>query len=264
MSPLIRNNVRIFGQGSRTIIFAHSFGCDQKIWRFIVPNFFDDFRVILFDHVGSGRSDHKAWSPSRYSKLDGYTLDLLEVIVELDLKKIIFVGHSVGAMIGALAARAAPHLFSHLILLESSPRYINDINYYGGFSDNDFKAFMRSIDENYINWVIKMVPRLLGADTLPELRDELINNFHSTNPQIARHFTQVAFMVDKRSDLYHIRTPTLILQCSDDFIVPKEVGKYLNRVIFDSKLVVLSTSGHYPNLSAPEETTEQILKFVLG
>lgn len=264
MSVITRNNVQILGDSGSPIVFAHGFGCDQNMWRFVTPNFTDDFRVVLFDLVGAGKSDLRAWSPDRYSSLEGHADDVLEILRELDLGKAIFVGHSVSAMIGVLAARAAPELFSHLVLVGPSPKYINEGNYVGGFTAPEIEELLEFLDSNHMGWSAAMAPTIMGNPDRPELGEELTNSFCRTDPEIARHFARTTFTSDNRSDLAHVAIPTLILQCREDIIAPQAVGKYVHDAIPDSRLVTLDATGHCPNLSAPEATSTAIRDFVFA
>src|SRR5688500_4873770 len=138
MDALARNNVKESGRpGGPPLLFAHGFGCDQNMWRFVVPAFEATHRVVLFDHVGAGGSDLSAYQPQRYSSLQGYAVDVLEILRELELSRVVFVGHSVSAMIGVLAANAEPTRFDALVLVGPSPRYVDDEGYAGGFSRED-------------------------------------------------------------------------------------------------------------------------------
>src|SRR5687767_5993646 len=118
---LRRNNVKVFGRGTQPMVFAHGFGCDQNMWRWITPSFQDDYRIVLYDHVGAGGSDLSAYRREKYSTLQGYTADLLEICAAEGLSEVIFVGHSVSAMIGVLAAIKEPERFEKLILVGPSP-----------------------------------------------------------------------------------------------------------------------------------------------
>ncbi|GAA3452060.1 alpha/beta fold hydrolase [Dactylosporangium matsuzakiense] len=263
MSVVERNNVRLLGpENAPAMVFSHGFGCDQSMWRFVAPRFADDHRVVLFDHVGAGRSDLAAYSPERYGTLDGYADDLLELLHGLDLHGVVFVGHSVSAMIGMLAANKEPARFSKLVMVGPSPRYIDDDGYYGGFSAGEIDELLDSLDSNYLGWSAVMAPVIMGNPDRPELGEELTNSFCRTDPAIARRFAEVTFRSDNRADLDRVSVPTLILQCSDDVIAPQEVGAYVNAHIPGSTLVVLKATGHCPNLSAPEETFAAIDGFV--
>ncbi|MEU7867786.1 alpha/beta hydrolase [Dactylosporangium sp. NPDC049140] len=265
MSAVLRNNVRLLGPenaAAPAIVFAHGFGCDQNMWRFVAPRFAGEHRVVLFDHVGAGGSDLKAFDPQRYSTLGGYADDLLELLHELDLHGVVFVGHSVAAMMGLLAANAEPDRFSGLVLVGPSPRYIDDEGYYGGFSANEIDELLESLDSNYLGWSTAMAPVVMGSAGRPDLGEELTNSFCRTDPAIARQFAEVTFRSDNRADLGKVSVPTLILQCSEDVIAPREVGAYCNANIPGSTLVVLDATGHCPNLSAPEETFAAISGFL--
>ena len=244
------------------MLFSHGFGCDQNMWRFVAPAFEDTHRVVLFDHVGAGNSDLGAYSKAKYSSLQGYADDVLEICRELDLRDVVFVGHSVAAMIGVLAAVAEPERFAKLVLVGPSPRYINDTDYVGGFSSEDIEGLLASMDSNYLGWSSTMAPMIMGDQDEPGLSEELTNSFCRTDPEIARHFASVTFLSDNRSDLERVSVPVLVLQCSDDVIAPAEVGAFVHSRIPDSELVHLNATGHCPNLSAPEETIAAIKAFV--
>lgn len=262
MSVLERNNVKISGTGQTPMLFAHGFGCDQHMWRFVVPAFEHDYKVILFDHVGSGQSDMSAYNPAKYSTLDGYAADLLEICEALDVRGGVFVGHSVSSMIGILAAIQAPERFEKLVLVGPSPCYINDGEYIGGFEREDIEGLLEFLDQNYLGWSSAMAPTIMGNSERPELGAELTNSFCRTNPEIAKQFARVTFLSDNRRDLAKLKTASLILQCSDDVIAPEAVGRYMHRMLTDSRFVMLRATGHCPNLSAPEETIAAMKTFV--
>lgn len=260
---LHRNHVSVSGRpAGQPMLFAHGFGCDQHMWRFVAPAFADDHRIVLFDHVGAGRSDVTAYDPVRYDSLDGYTQDVLEICEALDLSDVIFVGHSVSAMIGVLAAIMQPERFARLVLVSPSPRYIDDEGYTGGFSREDVEELLDSLASNYLGWSSTMAPVIMGNPDRPELAEELTNSFCRTDPAIARQFARVTFLSDNRADLPRVGTPTLVLQCAVDAIAPQSVGEHVAARIPDSRYVVLGATGHCPNLSAPEETVAAIRAFL--
>ncbi len=263
MSVIVRNRVRVSGvPGARPVLFAHGFGCDQSMWRFVVPDFEADHRVVLFDHVGFGQSDLTAYDPERYGSLRGYADDVVELCRELELTDVVFVGHSVSAMIGVLAAQQAPELFGALVMVGPSPRYVDDGDYTGGFSRADIAALIESLDSNHLGWSQAMAPVIMGNPDRPELAAELTNSFCRTDPDIARRFARVTFLSDNRADLAGVRVPTLVLQCTDDVIAPEVVGRYVHEHVPGSVFTQLSATGHCPNLSAPEETTAAIQAFL--
>src|SRR3954463_4359643 len=240
MDILRRNNVKVSGpEGRQAIVFAHGFGCDQNMWRFVAPAFADPYRTVLFDHVGAGGSDLSAYHRSRYGSLQGYARDLLEICRELGLRDAVFVGHSVSAMIGVLAAGTEPDVFESLVLVGPSPRYIDDGEYAGGFSREDVEDLLESLDSNYLGWSSAMAPVIMGNPDRPELGAELTNSFCRTDPEIARHFARVTFLSDNRSDIANVTIPTLVLQCSNDAIAPVAVGRYVHETMPDSTLVLL-------------------------
>jgi sigma-B regulation protein RsbQ len=257
-------NVNVSGRGKRPMMFAHGFGCDQSMWRHITPAFEDDYKVVLFDLVGSGKSDLKAYNETKYGSLKGYADDVLEICRELELEDVVFVGHSVSAIIGVLAALAEPKRFGHLVLVGPSPRYIDDptSGYKGGFSRADIDGLLASLEENYLGWSAQMAPVIMANGDRPELGEELTNSFCRTDPRIAKHFARVTFLSDNRSDLGKVNTPSLILQCSNDAIAPTTVGEWCHRTIPESRLVVLEATGHCPHLSAPKETTDAMKAFL--
>jgi sigma-B regulation protein RsbQ len=258
-----RNNVKVFGRGSQPMVFAHGFGCDQNMWRFVAPAFEDDYRIVLFDYVGSGGSDLGAYDPERYSSLDGYADDVLDVIRALDLRDVIFVGHSVSAMIGVLAANREPDRFDRLILVGPSPRYLNDApDYVGGFERGDIEGLLETMDRNFIGWANFLAPAIMKNPERPELGAELTESFCSTDPKIARRFAEATFFADNRADLRNVAVPSLIMQCSDDIIAPREVGEFLHRELPASTLRVLEATGHCPHMSAPEETIRVIREYL--
>ncbi|HEV2060263.1 MAG TPA: alpha/beta hydrolase [Solirubrobacteraceae bacterium] len=263
MSAFARNNVIVHGpKDGRPMMFSHGFGCDQNMWRFVWPAFADDFRIVLFDHVGAGGSDPAAFDRTRYSSLHGYADDILAISRELELRDVVFVGHSVSAMIGVLAAGAEPDRFGALVLIGPSPRYIDDGDYLGGFSEEDIAGLLESMDANFLGWSSAMAPVIMGNEDRPELGEELTNSFCRSDPEIAKQFARVTFMSDNREDLARVRTPSLVLQCFDDPIAPEAVGRYVAGCLPESQYVELEATGHCPNLSAPQETIAAIRAFV--
>ncbi|MGQ4336352.1 alpha/beta fold hydrolase [Streptomyces hayashii] len=258
-----RNNIRITGRpDGPTVVLAHGFGCDQNMWRLTVPALAQDYQVVLFDYVGSGGSDLDAWEETRYSALAGYAQDVVDVCEELDLRQAAFVGHSVSAMVGVLAARAAPERIGSLVMVAPSPCYIDSDGYRGGFSAEDIDELLESLESNYLGWSATMAPVIMGNPERPELGQELTNSFCATDPDIARVFARTTFLTDSRDDLKSVTAPTLVLECAQDVIAPREVGAYVHAEIPGSTLVTLPATGHCPQLSAPEATNAAILDFL--
>lgn len=255
-------NIHSRGVGAQTMLFAHGFGCDQSMWRLVAPAFEPSHRVVLFDLAGSGQAQPAAYDRTRHSTLNGYAQDVLAIVRELDLRELIFVGHSVSAMIGALAAIEAPERFARLIMVGPSPCYIDDREYVGGFSRGDIDGLIDSLDANYLGWASTMAPIIMGTPDRPELVQELENSFCRTDPAIARAFAKVTFLSDNRSDLARVRTPSLVIQVSSDVIAPMSVGEFVHRNLLDSELKVLETRGHCPHLSAPADTIAAIKAFL--
>lgn len=258
-------NVQMSGApNAMPMLFAHGFGCDQEMWRYVTPAFADDFRVVLFDLLGCGHSDASAYDPVEYSSLDRYAADVIAIIEALDLRDVVFVGHSVSAMIGALATIAAPERFAGLVMVGPSPRYIDDDGYVGGFAQGDIDELLDSLDSNYLGWSRAIAPVIMSNLDRPELADELSSSFCRVDPAIARQFARVTFLSDNRDDLSRISVPTLVVQCEHDVIAPKSVGLYVHQQIPSSAIKVLDEAGHCPNLSAPGKTAEAIRPFVEG
>ncbi|MFE1028992.1 alpha/beta fold hydrolase [Streptomyces sp. NPDC058818] len=258
-----RNNVTVTGNPrGRAVVLAHGFGCDQNMWRLTVPALAEDYRVVLFDYVGAGGSDLSAFSEGRYASLDGYAKDVVEVCEALDLRDAVFVGHSVSAMIGVLAVGMAPERLGALVMVAPSPRYIDDDGYRGGFSVQDIDELLESLESNYLGWSAAMAPMIMGNADRPELGEELKNSFCATDPDMARIFARTTFLSDSRGDLKAVTVPTLILECTQDVIAPREVGAFVHQTIPGSKLVTLDATGHCPHLSAPEATNAAITDFL--
>ena len=252
---LRRNNVRVFGKGTQPIVFAHGFGCDQNMWRFVTPSFEDDYRIVLFDYVGAGRSDKSAYNAERYGDLNGYAEDILDVCEALDLRDVILVAHSVSSMIGLLAALKQPERFQTIVFVGPSPRYLNEApDYVGGFERADIQELLDTMDRNYIGWANFLAPAIMKNPDRPELGEELAESFCSTDPKIARQFAEVTFFSDNRQDLSKLRVPSLILQCSDDLIAPDAVGRFVHAHTPNSTFVQMKATGHCPHMSHPDET----------
>lgn len=260
---IVRNNVKVLGEGERTILFAHGFGCDQSMWQYITPAFAKEFRIVLFDYVGSGNSDLTSYATEKYSNLNGYKQDVLDIIDTLELNNIIFVGHSVSSMIGMLASIERPAHFERMIMIGPSPRYLNEgKDYIGGFEKSDITELLDMMEMNFLGWASYLAPIAMNNPELPILTKDLERSFISNDPVIAREFAEATFLSDHRSDLAEATVPTLIMQCSDDSIVPIEVGEYLHRHLKNSTLRLMEAKGHYPHISHPKETIELIQEFL--
>lgn len=262
MSVLTRNNVTVHGSGPTAIMFSHGFGCDRNMWRFVTPAFTDDYQVVLFDHVGAGKSDLTAYDEKKYAQLDGYADDVVEIGRALGLRDAVFVGHSVSSMIGIIAASKASELFKSLVLVGPSPCYVNDGDYIGGFERAQIEELLEALDSNHMGWSMSMAPVIMGNPDRQELSDELANSFCRTDPDIAKQFARTTFLTDCRDILATTDLPTLILQCSEDVIAPESVGRYIHERMPSSTLVIMEATGHCPNLSAPEETIQAIKAFL--
>lgn len=261
MDILKRNNVKVIGQG-KPIIFAHGYGLNQSMWQDIVPAFAKDHQIILFDHVGAGGSDTSNYDRTKYNSLHGYSADLLEICDALKIVKPVFIGHSVSAMVGILAAIQRPEVFEKIVLIGPSACYLNRDGYMGGFNQEDIEGLLESIDDNYFGWATSMAPALMNNPDHPELATDLAKTFCKVKPEIASHFARVTFLTDNRSHLNKVKVPTLILQASDDLVAPSNAGEFIKDQIADSQLIKLKAKGHFPSLSAPEETIMAIKSFL--
>lgn len=260
---LIRNNVKVTGYGTKALIFAHGFGCDQNMWRFVSPAFEEEYKVVLFDFVGSGKSDIQAYDPCRYHDLNGYAQDILDICSALELKDAILVGHSVGATIGMLASIQKPEYFERLVLIGPSACYLNDLpDYIGGFEREDLVALLDMMDQNYQGWASYLAPVIMGNADRPELSEELELSFCATDPKAARLFAEATFLSDYRQELGKATVPSLILQCSDDVIAPMEAGAFVHQQIKGSEFRLMDATGHCPHLSHPEETIQLINEYL--
>jgi sigma-B regulation protein RsbQ len=262
MSVLRTFNVNIHGVDGPPMLFAHGFGCDQNMWRHVWPAFADQYRIILFDYIGFGRSDASAYRRDRYASLNGLATDVLAICEELDLRSAVLVGHSVSAMIGALAAIRAPDRIGRLVMVGPSPRYIDDEGYVGGFSRQDIDGLLEFLDSNYLGWSQALAPKIMGNPDRPELGEELANSFCQAHPEVAKQFARITFLSDNRADLPKVKQPTLVLQCSEDIIAPQAVGRYVEEHLPNAQFEQLSATGHCPNLSAPAETVAAIKRFL--
>jgi sigma-B regulation protein RsbQ len=262
MIAVQRNNVKILGKGSRTLMFGHGYGCDQTMWRPMIPAFENEYRLVLFDYVGAGSSDYSAFDRTHYSTLQGYAQDVIEIIEDVDLKRVTFVGHSVSSMIGALAAIEKPSYFENLVMIGPSPSYVNDGEYIGGFEQADIEGLLALLDSNHLGWSATMAPVIMGSSNAPQLIGELEASFCWTDPLFAQHFARVTFLSDNRQDLPKLQTRTLILQCDKDMIAPVHVGEYVHRCIPNSQFAMMDATGHCPHMSAPEEVIAQMRRFL--
>ena len=257
-----RNNIKLLGNGKKALVFGHGFGCDQDVWSEMVPAFEEEYRVVLFDYVGSGKSDKSQYSRERYSSLHGYKQDLLDVCDELQLENILFVGHSVSGMIGMLASIERPGLFEKLVMIGPSPYYMNDEEYHGGFDRSDIVELLDMMEINYKEWAKYLAPVAMQNEDRPELAQDFEQILCANDPVIARQFAEVTFMSDFRNELSSVDVPTLILQTQLDAIAPPEVGRYMQSRIKGSKLVMMDAMGHNPHLSDAEETVRCIESFL--
>lgn len=259
---LIRNNVKILGEGSQVLLFAHGFGCAQNSWKYITDAFLENYKVILFDYLGSGDSDLSQYNQKKYATLEGYACDIIDIIQALDLKNIIFIGHSVSSMIGMIAALQLPDVFKKLVFIGPSPRYLNDGDYIGGFNTGDIETIFTHIAEDYVAWSKQMAPVVMDSPFKPELSDFLQECFEATDPGVALAFAMATFKADYRDQLKNLEVPSLTLQCKNDITAPLSAGEFIHQNTPDNFLVVMKATGHFPHISAPNETISEIKDFI--
>jgi sigma-B regulation protein RsbQ len=262
MNAITRNNVKVLGSGERTLMFAHGYGCDQNMWRHVTPSFADEYKIVLFDYVGSGSSDATAFDRTRYSTLRGYAGDVIEIADELGLKDVNFVAHSVSSMIGALASIQRPELFETMTMIGPSPCYLNEGEYLGGFERADIEGLLETLESNHVAWAAVMAPMIMGPQKSPEYAAELEASFCRMDASLAYHFARVTFLSDNRKDLPKVSTKTLILQCHKDVIAGGDVGRYVHECLPNSQFVLMDATGHCPHMSAPGEVVRELQKFL--
>jgi len=258
-----KNNVHVSGQGRRTMVFGHGFGTDQRAWRLVGPAFAADYDLVSFDHVGFGGSDAGAYADSRHSSLDGYALDVLDLLDALNLEQVTYVGHSVGGVIGLLASIQQPQRFTQLVLLGSSPRFVNDPpDYTGGFERHEIEGILDAMERDQLAWADSLAPMAMGAQSSADLVQDFGNGLRALDPLIARQFGRATFLVDCRDQLPRVSVPSLIVQCTQDSIVPRVVGQYLHEHLAGSTLREIDGAGHCPHLSHPKQTIGLIADYL--
>lgn len=262
MNVVKKYNIHVSGKGEQPMLFVHGYGCDQSMWKFLKPAFELHYKIVLMDLMGMGDSDSSSYDFKKYKDLRGYCDDIVEICDSLQLKNVILVGHSVSATIGMLASIKRPDIFSNLVLIGPSPCYFNDGDYFGGFNRADLVALLEKADSDYLSWARFMAPAIMGRPDRPELGVELTNSFCKSNPEVARHFARVVFLADNRADVASVKTPSLILQCSQDIVAPETAGRFLHRSIKNSEFVQLEAIGHCPHISEPEETIQAISSYL--
>lgn len=251
------------GQGVQPMVFAHGFGCDQQMWRFVAPAFEATHRVICFDHIGCGRSDLTAYDPQRHASLDGYAEDVASLLEALDLREVVFVGHSVSAVIGLLASIRCPERFARLVLIGPSPRYLNDPPHYvGGFERQDIEDLAEMMERNLVGWAEHLAQTVMGPQQSPERIDELKASFCAADPDIARRFAAVTFLSDNRADLGRVTVPSLVIQIERDSVAPVDVGRYCHEHLAGSQYTLLPVTGHCPHMTHPAETIGAIAAYL--
>jgi sigma-B regulation protein RsbQ len=263
MTAATRLNAHVAGPaGARPVVLVHGFGCDQSMWRHVAPELAADHRVVVLDLVGAGGSDLDSYDLERYSRLEAHAEDVVALCRELELQDVALVGHSVSAMIAVVAHLAAPDLFSALVLIGPSARYLDDGDYVGGFTRSDIDDLLETMDSNHLGWQNPLAGMVMANPDRPELAAELEATFCRNRPEIARHFAGVTFLGDNRDDLPKVAVPTLVVQTRHDAIAPVSAGEFVHHNIPDSRIVFIEGHGHVPHLSSPPETLKAIREFL--
>lgn len=257
-----RNNVKVFGEGSQVLMFGHGFGCDQNTWRLVTPALEKDYKIVLFDYVGAGSSDLSAYDEKRYGTLEGYAKDVIEICEALNLRDVIFIGHSVSSMIGLLAVNEAPEIFSKVVFIGPSPRYLNDVNYPGGLERDELEELLDIMDSNYLGWSSTIAAQIMGNQDRPELAEGLASSFCSTDPEIAKKFARVTFLSDNRKDLAKLKVPSLTIQSKEDFLTNEEIASYIQKNTTGNQIALLNSTGHCPHLSDPDGVVNALKPFL--
>ena len=260
----LRNNIKVVGKkNAPTLLLAHGFGCDQNMWRFILPALEPHYQVVLFDYVGSGNSLLTDYSQQKYSTLAGYAQDIKDVITELHLKDVTIIGHSVSSIIASIAAIELPDIIKKIVMVCPSPCFLNiPPDYQGGFEKSDLTELIALMDKNYIGWANYLAPLVMGNSQSPALIGELSGSFCSTDPLVAKTFANATFFSDHRAILKNIPCPVLILQSSSDTLASVNVGQYMADNIVQSEMAVIKAEGHCLHMTHPEIVSQYIIDYV--
>jgi sigma-B regulation protein RsbQ len=262
MMPIKRNNVTVMGSGARTLVMAHGFGCDQNMWRFITPCLDQDYRIVLFDYAGCGKADGRYFDAKKYSTLDGFAQDILDVCGALDLRQVDLVGHSVSTMIGLIASLQQPDRFRTMTMVCPSPSFLNLPGYQGGFERADLEELLTMMDQNYIGWAHYLSPVVMGMNNGQDMVAELSGSFCSTDPIIAKTFARATFLSDLRHLLPQAKHPSLILQSAVDALASPWVGEYVHRNLPQSTIEVVQAEGHCLHMTHPAIVANLIRNFL--
>jgi pimeloyl-ACP methyl ester carboxylesterase len=247
-----QHNVTISGTAGPILVLQHGFGTDLTVWHKLLPGLDPHFQIVRMDLAGAGSLGWQSFDPARYDHIEAHADDLLRVLDDLGVDECLFVGASVGSMVGLLASIERPRLFRKVICIGASPRYLNAIDYVGGFEQEHLDAMFELMNRDYQGWISGFAP--LAVRGLPESEavQEFSAGLFSLRPDIALSTARMIFQSDYRRQLTLIGVPVVLLQSRSDIAVPDEVGEYLNTHIRNSVLEVMPTEGHFPHLSAPE------------
>ena len=260
----MRNNVKVVGKKNAPVLMlAHGFGCDQNMWRFILPELEYHYQIVLFDYTGSGNSLLTDYTVEKYSTLEGYAKDIIDIIDELQLKAVTIIAHSVSSTIASIASLDRPKIIKKIVMVCPSPCFLNiPPDYQGGFERSDLEELIGLMDKNYIGWANYLAPLVMGRSQSEELIGELSGSFCSTDPIVAKAFAQATFFSDHRHLLQKITCPVQILQSSSDALASISIGYYMAEKIVNSELVVIEAEGHCLHMTNYQKVTQVCLKFI--
>ncbi|KVI11628.1 strigolactone esterase D14 [Cynara cardunculus var. scolymus] len=251
-------NARIMGSGKETLVLAHGYGGDQSVWDKLLPQLTQTYQVLVFDWSFSGaiKDPNTLFDPLKYSTYDAFSDDLIALLEELNLDSTVFVGHSMSGMIGCIASIKKPHLFTNLILVASSPRYVNSEGYEGGFDITYIEQLFSSIESNYDEWASGFPSVVIDKNDQESVKkfEKILKRM---KPEIALSTAKTVFLSDHRDILEKVVIPCTIVQTTNDIVVPIQVVEYMKKMIRGESVVeMINTDGHFPQLTAPLKLIE--------
>ncbi|MBZ9539850.1 alpha/beta hydrolase [Modicisalibacter tunisiensis] len=257
------HGVTMEGSGRIPVLLVNGFGYEQSLWQPLCEQLGGDYRLIRFDHAGTGRATREAAELERYTTLDAYADDLMTLLDTLAGEPVVVVGHSIGGIIAMLAACRRPERFRQLIMINASSRYLNDApDYRGGFEPEDIHALLDMMEQNHFDWAGRMAADVIGVAAPEASETRLREQFMATDVVVARRFAEVVFFSDTRSRLPEVAVPAVVVQTGGDPVVPREGAEYLAAQLPNARLEWLPVEGHYPQIRAPERLAEALRTWI--